>query len=77
MLFDVNTGEHIVLNESLRKDDGVFVVVAFPGHEGNQQVLAEGEFTLIGGRSVRQYLTHLDALALGHDRALVDRSSLV
>ena len=68
----MNAGEHIVLHESLGKDDGVFVVVAFPRHEGNQQVLAEGEFTLIGGRSVRQYLAHLDALTLRHDRALVD-----
>ena len=51
--------------------------MAFPRHKGDQQVLAEGEFTLIGGRSVCEYLTHLDALALGHDRALVDRCSLV
>src|SRR5476649_1352599 len=41
VLLDVNRGELVVLHEALGQDDRVLEVVTLPGHEGDQQVLAE------------------------------------
>ena len=41
VLLDVDRGEDVVAHQALGEDDGVLVVVALPGHEGHQQVLAE------------------------------------
>ena len=50
----------------------VLVVVAFPGHEANEHVLAERDLALRAGGAVGDDLTGLDAFADRDDRALVD-----
>ena len=52
VLVDVDRGEHVVLDETLAEDDGVLEVVALPRHEGDEQVLAERQLAIIGGRAV-------------------------
>ena len=52
VLLDVDRREHVVLHEALGEDDRVLVVVALPRHERHEQVLAERELALVGGRAV-------------------------
>ena len=56
VLFDVDRGEDVVADEPLGQDDGVLVVVALPRHEGDEQVLAERELTVVGRRAVGQHV---------------------
>ena len=52
VLLDVDRGEHVVAHQPLGEDDGVLVVVALPGHEGDQQVLAERQLAVLGRGAV-------------------------
>src|SRR5207302_3137905 len=70
-------GEHVVLDEALGEDDGVLEVVALPGHEGHQQVLAQGQLSVVGGGAVGQDLAALDLLALVDQGLLVYAGVLV
>ena len=58
VLVDVDRRQHVVAHEALGQDDGVLEVVALPRHQGDEEVLAEGQLTGVGGRAV------------GEDRAL-------
>ena len=59
VLLDVDRREHVVLHQALGEDDGVLEVVALPRHEGDEQVLAERQLTVIGGRTVGEKLALL------------------
>ena len=74
---DVHRREHVVLHEALGEDDRVLEVVALPGHERDEQVLAERELALVGRGAVGEDLALGDLLALEHDRLLVDQRALV
>ena len=52
VLVDVDRRQHVVLHEALGEDDGVLEVVALPRHQGHEEVLAEGQLTVVGGRAV-------------------------
>ena len=69
VLLDVDRREHVVLHEALREDDRVLEVVALPRHERHEQVLAERELALVGGRAVGEHV------ALGHLVADVARAA--
>ena len=43
MLLDVERCEYVVHEQSLVEDDSVLVVVAFPCHESDQEILSEGD----------------------------------
>ena len=77
MLLDVNRGEHVVTHEALGQDDGVLVVEALPWHERHEQVLAECQLPIVGGRAVGQEVASLDVLTFFDERLLVDTSVLV
>src|SRR5207244_236068 len=62
--FDVNRSVVIILNETLRNENRVFEVVTAPGHKRNEHVAPESEFPFFGARSIRQYLSLRDAIAL-------------
>ena len=76
-LFDVDRGEDVFLHDPLGDEDGVFVVVAVPRHERDEDVAAQRQFTQFGGRTVGDdvalghHVTHL------HQRTLVDAGVLV
>ena len=42
ILLDVDGGEHVVLDQPLVEEDGVLVVVAFPGHKADEDVAGPG-----------------------------------
>ena len=76
-LLDVDRREEVVLDQALGDQDRVLVVVAAPGHEGDEHVAAEGELALRGARAVGEDLAPLDPVALVDDRLLVDAGVLV
>ena len=47
-LFNMYRGVAVFGDHALADEDGVFEVVAIPGHECNQHVLAQGQFTEVG-----------------------------
>src|SRR5438445_254752 len=77
VLLDVDGGELVVLDDAIAQDDGVLVVAALPGHERDEDVLAERELALVGRVAVGEDLVRHDAVADAHDRALVEAGALV
>ena len=73
----MDRGKHVVTRYTFRDQDGVFVVVAVPGHERDDHVLTKRQFTHVGRWTVRDNLTLLNRLAHFHQRALVDAGVLV
>jgi len=74
---DVDGGVTVFGHHALGDEDGVFEVVAVPGHEGHQHVLTQGEFAQVGRCAVGDHVAlgqHITAL---DDRALVDVGVLV
>src|SRR3954463_8909759 len=77
VLLDVDRGELVVLHEAVGEDDRVLEVVALPGHEGDQQVLAERHLAGVRRRAVGEHVAGVDLGAGAHQRLLVDQRALV
>ena len=77
VLFDVDGGEHVLHHQTLVEQDGVLVVVALPVHVADQDVLAQRDLALCGGRAVGDDVAVRHAVADLDDRALVDAGALV
>ncbi len=77
VLFDVDGGEHVVAYQALGDDDGVLEVVTLPRHEGDEQVLAEGELTVVGRWTVGEHVVLFDDVTGRNERLLVDAGALV
>ena len=73
----MNGGVNVLHDQTLVDENGVLVVVAFPGHEADQQVLAERDLALRGGRAVGDDVALVQAVTDRNDRALVDARALV
>ena len=76
-LLDVDRGVDVVPHQLLADDDRVLEVVAVPGHEGDQDVAAQGQLALVGRGAVGQDVALLDLLADLDDRLLVQAGPLV
>ena len=59
VLLDVDRGELVVLDQALREDDRVLEVVALPGHEGDQAVLAQRDLARRGRGAVGEHVALL------------------
>ena len=66
-----------LLDQPLGDEDRVLEVVAAPGHERDQDVLAQRQLAALGGRTVGDDVAHLDVVAALDDRLLVDAGVLV
>ncbi len=77
VFLDVDGSEGVLDGEFFGDDNGVFVVVAVPREEADQDVLAEGKFTVVGRHAVGQHVASLDEVAHIHDRLLVHAGILV
>ena len=69
-LLDVDRGEHVVLGDALGDEDRVLEVVALPGHERDEHVLAERELAHVARGAVGEHVAGLDHVARAHDRLL-------
>ena len=76
-LLDVDRGVAVVGDDALADEDRVLEVVAVPGHERDQHVLAERELADVGRGAVGDDVLGLDLVAALDDRALVDVRVLV
>ncbi len=54
VFFDMDGGEDVVADNFFADQDGVFVVVAFPGHKADQDILAERNLPVFGRRGRRR-----------------------
>ncbi len=69
--------EEILLDQLLADQDGVFVIVALPWHEGNQHVPPKRQLTAGRAGPVGDDLARCNLLAPVDDRLLVDAGALV
>ena len=77
VLLHVDGSEGILHDEALVEQDGVLVVVALPVHVADQDVLAEADLAVAGGRAVGEHVALFDPVARVDDGALVDAGALV
>ena len=77
MFFNVNGSENITLNKVFRKQNGVFVVVTFPRHIGNDDIIAESQFAVISRGAVGNGLIFIDVFAESNKRRLINASALI
>ena len=61
--FDVDGRIDVVAHGTFGDEDGVFVVIAAPGHEGHDEVLAKGKFAVLDAGAVGKHVVLLHALA--------------
>jgi len=76
-LLDVHRGVEVFLDHALADEDGVFIVVAAPRHEGDHEVPAQSQLALARGRAVGDDLVLAHVLPLAHDGFLVEGGVLV
>ena len=69
VLLDVDRGHLVVLDQALGEDDRVLEVVALPGHEGDQAVLAQRDLAAGGRGAVGEHVALLHLLTGVDDRA--------
>ncbi len=74
---DVDGRVAVVLHEALRDQDRILEVVASPRHEGDEDVAPQGQLALVRAGPVGDDVAGMDAVALPHDRPLVDARVLV
>ena len=77
ILGDMNGGINVITDQSLVEEDGVFVVVALPHHETDQDISAQGHLPLVGRGSVRDDVTGPDPVSGTDQGPLVDTGPLV
>ena len=76
-LLDVDRGVAVFGDDAFADQDRVLEVVAVPGHERDQHVLAERQFAEVGRGAVGDDVLGRDLVAALDDRALVDVGVLV
>ena len=77
IFFDMDRSVHIFTNNTFIKENGVFVVVAFPCHEADEGILTNGNFTVAGCRTVSENLTNVNFFTAVNDRTLIYASALI
>ena len=68
---------NITLNQVFTKEDSILVVVTFPRHISNDNVVAQRQLAMISGRTICDRLLLEYLVTLVHDRNLVDAGTLV
>ena len=77
VFFNMDGGIHIFHHQSLAEQNGILVVVTFPGHKADQRVLAQCQFAFIGGRTVGDHLSRLHMIPFKHNGFLIVAVGLV
>ena len=68
---------NILLHQSLGKQNGILVVITFPGHETDQRVLTKCQLTLRSGRTVSDHLSLFYMVTLKYNGLLIITVRLV
>ena len=73
----MNRSQKVFGYNTLRNNDSVLVVVTFPWHISNHEVLAQGKFCLIARRTVSQNIALIYLVALANQRLVIHATRLV
>ncbi|EKD22291.1 MAG: hypothetical protein ACD_87C00064G0001 [uncultured bacterium] len=73
----MDRGIDIILDDPLADQDGIFIVVASPGHEGDHHVPSQRQFSLVRGGAISDDFPLVDLLSLADNRLLVETGILV
>jgi hypothetical protein len=76
-LLDMDGGEAILLHHTLGDQDRVLEVVAVPGHERDQHVLAQRQFAQVGRGTVGHHVAARNRVSGIDQRPLVDAGVLI
>ena len=74
---NMNRSQQVFCNYTLRNDDSVLVVVAFPWHVSNHEVLTKGQLRLVARRTVCQNIALKYRIALANQWLVVHAARLV
>ena len=77
IFLNMNGGINISLNEVFTKKNSILVVVTFPWHICNDNVVAQCQLTMVSSRTISYRLLRLYHITLKYDRELVDAGALV
>ena len=77
IFFNMDRGEHVLLHDAFAEQNGVLIVVTFPGHEAHQNVPTQGDLAVVSGWAVCQGLPLLELLPHVHNGTLVDTGAVV
>ena len=77
VFFNMNGRIEVAFYEVFGQQHGVLVVVAFPRHVGNNDVVTQCQFAVVRSRAVSDRLFFHHLIALVDDRNLIDTRSLV
>ena len=75
--FNVDRSVTVVGNNTFADQHRIFVVITIPRHEGDQHVLAEGQFSDISRSAVSKHITLSNVVTLHDNRTLVNVRRLV
>src|SRR5947209_9052033 len=74
VLLNMNRGKEVLTHDPLTNENGILEVATLPTHEGHEDVLPEGNLSIVGGGAVGNHLPDGHVIPLAHNRTLVDRS---
>jgi hypothetical protein len=73
----MDAGKAVLLDNPLGDQDRVLKIIAVPGHEGDAQILAQGQFTHIRSGAVRKPIAPLDDIPRPYQWTLVYAGVLI
>ena len=73
----MNGSEDIFPYQPFIQQNRIFVVITFPGHEADEGILTQRDFTVRSRRTICQNLSLCNVFASVYNRSLVDASALV
>ncbi len=68
---------NIIPNKFFTYENSILVVITLPGHESHENVLAKGNLTVVGGRTVGNNIPFFNLVTLSDNGTLVDAGTLV
>ena len=73
----MDRGKYVFCNHPFGQQNSIFIVIAVPWHESDENVTSKSQITKIGRRTVSNDIALLDVVANTNQRTLVDTSRLV
>ena len=73
----MDRGVVVFLDQLFADDNGVFEVIAAPGHKGHENVATQRQLAFVGARPVGQNIALSNPLPLVDDRLLADTGVLI
>ena len=69
--------ENIILNDAFTDTDCILKIISVPRHVGDQHILPDGQFSVVGAGAIRNRFTLLDLVSNGNRCLLVNTSASI